>query len=63
MASEPSSNDREYDLWKKIADNLYELLISLNITDVEAPSHNDRTFDLMKKVTSYTCKLAEAYDL
>lgn len=57
MASYPSKNDRDYDLWKKIAWNYYDIAVS-NGHNVEPPSINDREFDLMKKSVEYTALIS-----
>lgn len=55
---QPSLNDREYDLWLRIASNMYDEAIARGITGLTPPSLNDRELDLIKKVTYYTAALA-----
>jgi hypothetical protein len=58
MPTYPSINDRDYDLWKKIAWNLYEYAVAQGLTGLNNPKPNDREFDLQKKISYYTALLA-----
>lgn len=58
--SYPDLNDREFDLWVKIAWNWYDYLVDFGGSGLTPPSLNDRLFDLQKKVCYYT---AYAVDL
>lgn len=57
MALYPSSNDRDYDLLKKAAWNLYEYALANGATGLNSPSWNDRWFDLWKKCVYYSAAI------
>jgi hypothetical protein len=57
MASYPSKNDRDYDLWKKIAWNYYYIAVN-NGHSVESPKINDGVFSLLKKIVNYTALIS-----
>jgi hypothetical protein len=58
---QPSTNDRDYDLWKKISWNAYEMAIRLGVTGLNPPNWNDREFDLMRKTAYYTAASVAAH--
>jgi len=58
MAEYPSLNDRDFDLWKKIAKNLYSYATANGVTGLTAPSLNDTVQDLLRKVCDYTAGIA-----
>lgn len=56
----PSINDRSYDLWKKVAWNMYNWAIAAGKIGLNPPVINDTKETLLKKITYYSAALAEA---
>lgn len=57
MAERASPNDNKWDLWRKIALNLYQRAGVMGITWVSAPSWDDDRYILIKKITAYTAAM------
>lgn len=55
---ESNINDREYDLLKKSAWNLYEFALAQGATDLNPPSWNDNRQDLLKKIAYYSAVIS-----
>jgi len=55
----PKFNDRDYDLWKKAAWNIYEFSVNFGVTGLNPPSWNDKTFDLQKKMVKATAAFVD----
>lgn len=58
MAQRPSINDREFNLWFKIAQNWYEHALGQGASGLTPPNINDPKLILLKKITYYTATLA-----
>lgn len=59
MAQTPSINDKTYDLWYKIAANLYNHAIINGKTGLTPPDYGrDTRVNIMSKITYYTAALA-----
>jgi hypothetical protein len=58
MPTYPSINDRDFDLWKKIAWNFYEFAVASGVTGLNPPSINDTQDNLQKKVAYYSASVA-----
>ncbi len=58
MPLDPSINDRDYDYWRKIAWNFYEIALDEGVSGLEPPSWNDPQATLIKKTAYYTATLA-----
>jgi hypothetical protein len=54
MPTLPAVNDRDYDLWKKIAWNLYGFAVDGGVEGLNAPSINDTQQVLQKKIAYYS---------
>ncbi len=56
MALEPSINDSEFDLWFKIATNLYDCVLAAGFTDVRGPACDcsETQYTLIRKAVFYT---------
>ena len=61
MSQYPYGNDREYNLWKKIADNLYDYVVARGGVGLNAPNVNDREADLQKKAVYYTATAVDIH--
>lgn len=54
----PSSNDREFDLLRKTAQNMYNFALSAGATGLTPPAWLDNRFDLLKKIAYYTASIS-----
>ena len=58
MASYPATNDTEFDLWFKVAENYYAVAQALGVQDVRPPNRTDDIYNVKTKVANLTAKLA-----
>lgn len=61
MSQYPSFNDKDFDLWKKIAWNLYEFATNFGVVGLNQPNWNDPPEVLMKKTDYYLAALADRH--
>lgn len=61
MALEPTNSDNCRDLWRKIAENVYEYALSRSASGINPPSWNDNIPDLEKKVSYATAKMVDIH--
>ncbi len=57
----PVSNDREWNLWFKIASNYYNYALNLGATGLNPPNLNDNKFILMKKTAYFSARSVVAH--
>lgn len=60
MGMLPSFNDRDFNLWFKIAQNWYDHGVAQGLTGFTPPNWNDKVYDLQKKIAYYTARIAPA---
>lgn len=58
MAMYPEINDKVWNLWFKITNNLYDYAINSSLTDINPPNWNDSLVVLMKKSAYISARLA-----
>ncbi len=56
--TQPSPNDREYNLLKKIVNNMNLFAVARNIPNPPASGPDDTYFDLLRKLTEITYLIA-----
>lgn len=59
MASYPAPNDKEFDLWYKIAENFRESAVALGESDLPELTNKESLHSLQRKIAVYTAALAE----
>jgi Tat protein secretion system quality control protein TatD with DNase activity len=58
MAEYPDTNDKAFDLWLKIAQNLRESAVAVGETGLPELTAKESTHSLQRKVAVYTAALA-----